>query len=98
MRPSNFSCRASKLCAPSDTRVTPAARYSANLPRSIVPGFASSVIDAVREPDLRARIPTVGQWPPVKTGWSSSSHEDAGERSDFDIGQLGFRSRNSASM
>ena len=93
MRPSNFSCRASKLCAPSDTRVTPAARYSANCPRSIVPGFASSVISMPSaNPSLRAHV---FQQPPDgrrrKQAGSSSTHEDAGERPDFDVGQLGFQ-------
>ncbi len=72
MRPSSFSCRASKLCAPSDTRVTPAARYSAKL----------AAFDRARvrlERDLRCPAPRIrlpfarvfdaaGRWPRAKTG------------------------------
>ena len=57
MRPSSLSCRASKLCAPSETRVMPAARYSANLPRSMVPGIRlERDFDRGREAELRARV------------------------------------------
>ena len=37
--PERRSCRSSKLCAPRDTRLMPAARYSAKRPRSMVPGI-----------------------------------------------------------
>ncbi len=45
-RPSARSCAGSKLCTPSDRRLTPAAKNPANFCRSNVPGFASSVISA----------------------------------------------------
>jgi hypothetical protein len=43
-RPSAFRCASSKLCTPTDRRVTPAARKARKRSRSKVPGLASSVI------------------------------------------------------
>jgi hypothetical protein len=68
----------SKLCTPSDRRVTPAARKAANLPASAVPGLASSVISASGCSGRRMRIAAssasavaadirLGVPPPMKT-------------------------------
>ena len=45
-RPRRFSSAASKLCAPIETRLTPAARKPARSPRSAGPGLTSIVISA----------------------------------------------------
>ena len=43
-RPSRASASGSRLCTPSETRFTPAARNAANRPASTLVGLASSVI------------------------------------------------------
>src|SRR6266850_3847158 len=56
MRPSALRCAGSKLWTPIDSRLTPAARKSANFCASKVPGLASSVISASGASGSLARI------------------------------------------
>jgi hypothetical protein len=57
MRPSAASFASSKLCTPSDSRFTPAARKPAKRSCSNVPGFASIVTSAPATNGRRARRP-----------------------------------------
>ena len=58
-------------CAPTDSRFTPAARYPAGEPHSIVPGFASIVISASAASDSRPLTPSSSF--PISAGEKSSS-------------------------
>ena len=59
-----------RICAPSETRLTPAARYSANRPRSMVPGFASRVTSRSAASIESAVVleSSSARWRAVKTG------------------------------
>src|ERR1700688_1881719 len=55
MRPKTSRARGANVCAPSDTRLMPASRYPANLPRSMVPGLASRVTSTSSANAIRCR-------------------------------------------
>ena len=91
-RPSAASLAASKLCTPSDSRLTPAAKKPANFARSKVPGLASSVISASGDSGSRARMPAssrsidaaenrLGVPPPKNTVPTLRPHTDGSENS-----------------
>ena len=57
MRPSALSMASSKLCTPTEMRLTPASRKPRKRAASTVPGFASSVTSAPGSSGRRARTP-----------------------------------------
>jgi hypothetical protein len=58
-RPTVCSRASSKLCTPTDRRVTPAARKARKRSRSKVPGLASSVISQPGSSGRRARMSAI---------------------------------------
>src|SRR3989344_4128931 len=87
-RPRALRCWSLKLCTPTDSRVTPAARKARKRSFSNVPGLASKVISQSGARSRRARMSPISR--SIQAG-RAAADEDAVHRAAPDEGQRGFQ-------